>query len=219
MTLLELVELLRKHLKLVIAMPVACAAIMAGVSFTVLPDTYTAATSMYVLASEAQTDYSSLSSDLSASQMVANDVATLLSSDRTLNETAEDLGLEDLDAYGISVSSETTSRVITLYVTGADPSEAAAVANTMAENVSAIAQEVMNVDSVNVIDEAQTPDEPSGPNRPLYIAVALFAGLFLAVAVVVVADMLNTKVRGQRDVEELLDIPVIGRVPALKGGI
>ena len=44
------------------------------------------------------------------------------------------------------------------------------------------------------------------------------AGLFLAVAIVVVEDMLNTKVRGQEEVEELLGIPVIGRIPAMRGG-
>ena len=44
------------------------------------------------------------------------------------------------------------------------------------------------------------------------------AGWFLAVAIVVLADMLNTKVRRTEEVEELLGIPVIGRMPAMKGG-
>lgn len=220
MTLLELLALLRKHLRLVVALPVACALVMGVYSLLFMPDTYTATTSMYVLASAQDGGgASSLSSDLSASQMVANDVATLLQSDRALSETASDLGLKSLSDYDVSVTSETTSRVITLTVTGPDAQTAADAANAMVSNVSAIAQEVMSVESVNPIDQAQAPTAPSGPNRALYVAVALMAGLFAAVAVVVVADMLNTKVRGQEEVEELLGIPVIGRVPAMKGGI
>ncbi|WP_455136834.1 YveK family protein [Thermophilibacter sp.] len=220
MTLLELLALLRKHLRLVVALPVACALVMGVYSLLFMPDTYTATTSMYVLASAQDGGgSSSLSSDLSASQMVANDVATLLQSDRALSETASDLGLKSLSDYDVSVTSETTSRVITLTVTGPDAQTAADAANAMVSNVSAIAQEVMSVESVNPIDQAQAPTAPSGPNRALYVAVALMAGLFAAVAVVVVADMLNTKVRGQEEVEELLGIPVIGRVPAMKGGI
>ena len=91
----------------------------------------------------------------------------------------------------------------------------------MAEEVSGVAREVMSVDSVNVVDSAKVPTSPSGPKRPLYIAVGLLAGLFAAVAIVVVADMLNTKVRGEEDLEELLGvpaIPVIGHIPAMKGG-
>ena len=159
-----------------------------------------------------------LSTDLNASQMISNDVSTLLTSDRVKNETAADLGLESLKGYDISVTSETTSRVVGLSVTGADPQTAADIANTMVEKVSAIAQEVMSIESVNAIDQAQAPENPSGPNRPLYVAVALMAGLFAAVALVVIADMLNTRVRSQEEVEELLGIPVIGRIPAMKGG-
>ena len=219
MTLLELLHLLRKHLRLVVLLPVACALVMGVYSYLFMRNTYTASTSMYVLAlNQDATASNSLSTDLSASQMISNDVSTLLTSDRALAETAEDLALEDLSAYDVSVTSETTSRVIGLTVTGPDPQTAADVANRLVANVSGIAQEVMSIESVNPIDQATAPEAPSGPNRPLYVAVALMAGLFLAVAIVVVEDMLNTKVRGQEEVEELLGIPVIGRIPAMRGG-
>ena len=219
MTLLELLHLLRKHLRLVVLLPVACALVMGVYSYLFMSNTYTASTSMYVLAlNQDATASTSLSTDLSASQMISNDVSTLLTSDRALAETAEDLALEDLDDYDVSVTSETTSRVIGLTVTGPDPQTAADVANHLVANVSGIAQEVMSIESVNPIDQATAPEAPSGPNRPLYVADALMAGLFLAVAIVVVEDMLNTKVRGQEEVEELLGIPVIGRIPAMRGG-
>ena len=85
----------------------------------------------------------------------------------------------------------------------------------MTSNVSEIAREVMEVESVNALDRATPPTSPSGPNRPLYVAVALLGGLFLSVAVVVVEDMLNTRVRSDEEVGELLGIPVIGHVPAM----
>ena len=76
----------------------------------------------------------------------------------------------------------------------------------------------MEVESINPIDQAETPDQPSGPNRLLYTAVAFLAGLFLAIAIIVLMDMLNTKVRNAEDAEETLGIPVIGRIPATKEG-
>lgn len=218
MTLLELLHLLRRHLKLVIALPVACAVAMGVYSFLLMRNTYTASTSMYVLAQQQDgVSTTTLSTDLSASQMISNDVSALLTSDRVIAETAADLGMEDLGPYETTVASETTSRVITLSVTGPNPQVAADVANHMVDNVSEVAREVMNIESVNPIDQAAAPESPSGPNRPLYVAVALMAGLFLAVAIVVLQDMLNTKVRSQEDVEELLGIPVVGRIPAIGG--
>lgn len=218
MTLLELFTLLKKHLRLVVMLPVACAVVMALASLLFMRDTYTATTDMYVLASSSQGGSSALSSDLSASQMLTNDVATLLKSDRVTADAAKELKLEDLSAYKISVTSETTTRVISLSVTGVDPQGTANVANALANNVSQVAQEVMSVESVNVIDEAPVPTAPSGPNRPLYIMVAAMAGLFVAVALVVLADMIDTRVRGVDEVEKLLGVPVIGRIPEFKEG-
>ncbi len=218
MTLLELLNLLKKRLGLVIALPLVFALAMGAYSFLFMKNTYTASTSMYVLVKGAnESSSSTLYSDLSASQMVTNDVATLLNSDRVTNETAADLGLSDLKGYKVNVTSETTSRVVSLSVTSSDPEGAARVANSLAENVSSIAQQVMDVQSVNVIDQAQTPTRPSGPNRTLYVAVALLAGFFIAVALVVLADMLNTRISGQEELEELLGVPVIGRIPEIAG--
>lgn len=219
MTLLELLHLLKKHLKLVIALPLACALAVGGYSFIAMKNTYTASVSMYVLVKQGDaSNSSSLYSDLNASQMVTNDVATLLKSDRVVAETAKDLGMADLKGYDTVITSSTTSRVITLAVTGNDPQKTADVANKMAEEVSGVARDVMNVESVNVVDSAKVPTAPSGPKRPLYIAVGFLAGLFAAVAIVVLADMLNTKVRSEEELEELLGVPVIGRIPVMKGG-
>ena len=220
MTLLELLQLMRKHLKLVILLPIVCALAMGVYSYAFMANTYTASTSMYVLAKQtsANSDNAANYSNLNASQMLANDVSTLLKSDRIAADTVKNLHLDSLKGYSTKVTSETTSRVITVSVTGSDPDTSAAIANEMASNVSKVAQQVMDVQSVNVIDQAVSPSSPSGPNRSMYIAVALLAGLFIAIAIVVVSDMLNTKVRNADEVEELLGLPVIGRMPAVKGG-
>ena len=215
MTLLELLGLMRKHLKLVIALPIVCALATAVVSYTMLPNTYTATSSMYVLVKNSGST-STTSSDLSASQMITNDVAELIESDRVTKDVASELSMSSLNGYKISVTSATTTRVITVSVSGKDANSCALIVNQIAKDVSSVAQEVMDVQSVNVIDEAQTPTSPSGPNRLLYTGVALLAGLFVAIAIVVLMDMLNTRVRNGEEVEEMLGVPVIGRIPVMK---
>lgn len=220
MTLLELLQLLRKRLALVIALPIVCALAMGVYSAFFMANTYTASTSLYVLAKTGTESGASgnMYTDLNASQLLTNDVATLMKSDRVMGDTAKGLNMQSLAAFNVAVTSDTSTRVITLSVSGEDADAVAVIANKLAENVSDVAQEVMDVQSVNVIDEAVAPGSPSGPNRPMYAAAAFMAGLFLAVVVVVLADMLNTKVRRTEEVEDLLGLPVIGRMPVTKGG-
>lgn len=218
MTLLELLKLLRKHLRLVIALPIACAVATAAFAWLAMPNQYTASVSMYVLTKTTSESAGGISStDLSASQMLTNDVATLIKSDRVLHDAASALQMDSLSGYDVKVTSETTTRVITLSVTGESAQTVAIVANRLAKTADEVAQEVMDVRSVNAIDQAAEPTVPSGPPRALYTAVAFLAGIFLAVAIVVVLDMVNTRVRSAEEAEELLGLPVIGRIPTIKG--
>lgn len=211
MTLLELLHLLRKHLKLVIALPIVFA-IACGIVTLFMPNQYTASTTMYVLSKNADYKSGNAYSDLNAGQLLSNDVASIAKSSEVKSAVANSLGTS-LSPYDVKVDNSTTTRVITLSVTGPDPQAAANIANAYVQNISSTAQSVMDVQAVNVIDAASAPTSPSGPNRPLYIVVALLVGLFLAVAIVVIADMVNTKVRSDEDVEELLGIPVVGHFP------
>ena len=167
MTLLELFDLLRKHVRLVLLLPVGLA-VLAGVATAFMPDKYTATTDMYVLVKSSNEVGVASSGDLSASQMLTNDVTTLIKSDRVEADAAESVGFEDFDAFDIDVTSSTTTRVISLSVTGTDPKAAAKIANALVDSVSSTAQAVMDVQSINQIDSATAPEQPSGPNRPLY---------------------------------------------------
>ncbi len=217
MTLLELINLMKKQLRLMIFLPVACAVAVGAYAFLGMPNTYLATTSLYVLTGQSDSS-TSLSTDLSASQLVANDITSLLKSGRVQKQVMDQVGLKSLSDYEISIESTTTSRIIEVSVSGTDPEQAAAIANAMAENTAEVSSEVMGVDAVNIVDPAVAPTSPSGPPRMLYIAVAAMGGLFLAVAIVVVSDMMNTRIRSAEDVEELIDVPVIGRIPLVKSG-
>lgn len=221
MTLLELLHIIRKHLKLVIILPICFAIVAALFCWIAMANTYTASVSMYVLANSSSNTNSSpvtLSTDLSASQMITNDVAELIRSERVLSETADALGMnkEELESYSVGVTSASDTRLITIEVTGHTPNSAAAIANGLANTTNTVAQEIMDIEAVNVIDEAAIPTSPSGPNRTLYVALALFAGVLVAIAIVVLLDMINTRIRKPEEIEDLLDIPVIGRIPLIK---
>lgn len=101
MTLLELFKLLRKHLALVIVLPIVLAVATAGVSWGLLDNQYTAKVSVYVLNSKEKegTANTTAYNDLTASQLMANDIATLAKSDTVQEKTAQSLGMESLKDY------------------------------------------------------------------------------------------------------------------------
>ncbi len=217
MTLLELLRLMRKHLALMFVVPIVCALATAAFAWLMMPNVYSASVSVYVLTKSSSETDSITNTDLTASQMLTNDVATLVKSDRVTSDTASALQMSSLKGYDIAVTSQTTTRVITLTVSGESAQSVAIIANQLAKTTDDVAQEVMDLRSVNTIDQAVEPSTPSGPPRALYTAVAFLAGIFLAIATIVVIDMTNTRVRNAEEAEEMLGIPIIGRIPTIKG--
>lgn len=218
MTLLELLQLLRKKLALVIILPVAFALVTAVYSYGFMEDQYTSEVQLYVLSrNQTSQDQSGLtSSDTTVSQQLANDIAVIADTPKVRNAVMKTLGMNSLAGYTLKVESSTTNRIITLTVTSNNANAAARVADAFAEETADCSVESMNLEAVNIIDDATTPTSPSGPNRPLYIAVAFLAGLFVAVAIVVLLDMLNTTVKSREEAEELFGLPVLGTMPELK---
>lgn len=222
MTLFELFGLLRKHLVLLIVLPIITGVIATGYAM-LMPNVYTASTTMYVLQKngidpqqQQQQQQDINTQDLSLSSMISNDVATIMTSSRVRKDVAEKLGVASIGGYSLAVSNESSSRVITLSVTGRDPQMAADVANAVVEDVNKVAAEIMNIESVNVIDPATAPIGPSGPARKRYIAVGALAGLLAAVAIIVLMDLLDTRVRDGSEAEEIVGVPVVGHFPLIE---
>ena len=219
MSLNELSSLLHVHLRLVIAIPLALALMTATYCWGFMPNMYTAEVSIYALAKTAVSDNNGNSvtyNDLSASQLLANDFAELARNDQLQEDTARALGLEDLDDFRISIKSSSTTRVIKVDISAEDPRMAASVANELTAQISQTAIRVMDLDAVSVINPARIPTEPSGPARMKYTILSLPVGFFLTVAVLILRDILDTRVHSGSEIEDMLGISVIGHVPVSK---
>ncbi|MDR2673126.1 MAG: lipopolysaccharide biosynthesis protein [Coriobacteriales bacterium] len=218
MTLLDLLQLLKHKWFLVVLFPLLFAGLTAGYCWGFLSNDYTSSVSLYVLSkAESENSPTVTSGDMSASQQLANDIAVLAKSNRVINATIETLGMTTFRGYKIEVTSATTNRVITLSVTGKKPEAVAQIVDELAIQTANTAVGIMDLKAVNIVDSAQIPTEPSGPNRVLYTGVALLAGIFAAIALIVFLDLLNTRVKNPEEAEELLGLPILGRMPALKG--
>jgi polysaccharide biosynthesis transport protein len=68
--------------------------------------------------------------------------------------------------------------------------------------------------NVSVLSQAVPPAEPTSPKLVLNMAVAVFVGTLLAVALVIAMEMLDRRVRGADDVAQAVGLPIIGVLPS-----
>lgn len=160
---------------------------------------------------------------LRASGQLAQTYAEYVTSTPVLDGTIDDLGLEmtteELAAV-VKAGADDVTRFLTIQVEDADPAQAAAIADSLAQGlIAATAQGPTRPEGeVRVTEPASTPTSPIAPDVAIIVLVAALAGLVGAVLLVIVIETLADAVRTPFDLGRASRAPVLGVVPSLEGG-
>ncbi len=69
------------------------------------------------------------------------------------------------------------------------------------------------------VDQARVPSNPSGPNRPLWIAGGIALGLLVGLGLSVLLYLLSRSIASVSEAKTLLDIPVMGTVQTIRSNL
>ena len=70
--------------------------------------------------------------------------------------------------------------------------------------------------TASVLDEAVTPSQQTGSSETLIFAVAIISGLIVGLAVAFLRDWLDTTIRSEKDLANVVGVTVIGSIPNLQ---
>ena len=78
-------------------------------------------------------------------------------------------------------------------------------------------QESSKVEEVSIVKPAVPPDKPSNiPSKLVIVATGIVMGLIIGVVFAFLAEIFDTSMGRIEDVEELLQVPVLGVIPFLE---
>lgn len=175
---------------------------------------YTSTTRIYVVSRSSDTSLTN--QDLQAGSYLVNDYKEVITSSEVLSSVIdqEKLSMSASElSKDIAVTIPTDTRVISISVTDTDAQRACDIANTVREVAAEKIKAVTKVDDVTTLESATKPSHPSSPNVKKNAAIGALAGVFLAVVGILVAEVLDDRVRRPEDIEEVLGMTLLGVVP------
>ena len=202
----------RKFFIIFIALVVGTVALLGSVFF--LKPKYTSTTRIYVVSRSS--DSSLTNQDLQAGSYLVNDYKEVITSNEVLSSviSQENLSLSTSELSNmISVNIPTDTRVISISVEDTDAQEASDIANTIREVAAEKIKSVTKVDDVTTLEAAEVASKPSSPNVKKNAVIGALAGAFLAIVGILVAEVLDDRVRRPEDIEETLGMTLLGVVP------
>ena len=186
-------------------------------SFIVKPE-FTSTTRIYVV-NRNQGDKPGLTNqDLQAGSYLVKDYREIILSQDVLEKVATDLKLE-LPPKGLASKIKVTvpvdTRIVSISVTDRAPEEASRIANSLREVAAQKIISVTRVSDVTTLEEARPATSPSSPNIRRNTMVGFLAGAVVMVVTVLLVEILDTRVKRPEDIEDVLQIALLGVVPNL----
>jgi len=159
--------------------------------------------------------------EIQTNRLLVSTYREIAKSRTVLEEVIKDLNLDISIGQlreKVDVSLVKDTEIIQIKVQDHDPETAANLANTIASAFSKQVIKIMNVENVQVLDEAIPQLSPVKPKKTMNIAISLVLGAMLGIFVAFILEFLDTSIKTPEDVEKYLGLPVIGTIPYLKEG-
>lgn len=214
----ELFLILRKRLWLIIILIILSIAASGVVSFYVLEPQYKTFTTLMVGKPKDYQNYDSKLeyNDLLLNQRLVSTYGQIVQSRVVTDQVIENLGLDM--SYStfrdkVSVNLVKDTEIIKIEVIDVEPVLAANIANETAQVFMNSVKDIMMVENVQVIDEAQVPERPISPRPNLNMAIAGVLGIMIGVFLVFLLEYLDNTIKTPEDVEKHLGLTVIGTIP------
>ena len=206
----------KKVLILLVAI-VAGAVSFAYSSFVVKPE-YRSTTRIYVV-NRNQSDKPGLTNqDLQAGTYLVKDYREIILSQDVLEKVVSDLGLTinaKTLAKKVQVTVPADTRIVSISVSDHKPDEASRIANALREVAAQKIIAVTRVSDVTTLEEARPATGPSSPNIRRNTLMGIGAGAGLVIVVVLLVELLDDRVKRPEDVEDVMNISLLGVVPNL----
>ncbi|MER2091048.1 MAG: Wzz/FepE/Etk N-terminal domain-containing protein [Sporosarcina sp.] len=212
----DLFKTLRKRLLLIISAVILAVTIAGVVSYLFLTPIYQASTQILVNKDKNEQQQFN-AQDIQTDLQLINTYNVIITSPAILSKVIENLDLDTTPAAlksKITVNSAQNSQVLDVSVQDPEAYIAVDIANTTAEVFQQEIQKLMNVNNVNILSPAVLAENPSPikPDPLLNMAIAAVIGLMLGVGIAFLLEYLDTTVKTEEDIEELLGLPILGLV-------
>lgn len=214
----EIAIVILDRIWIVISVGIACALLAGIITKVFITPMYTSTTKLYVI-NKQNSENNITYTDLQTGNLLTNDYIIQVKGTKVLSQVISELNLTDTEdelASRITVSNPENSRFIVISVSDKDPVVAQQIASCVAEVSSDVVKEVMDLEKVNVAEEANLPLEKSSPNLKKNVLLGGAAGVFVSLLLIVVFYLLNDRIRTPEDVKRYLGLNTLGQIPVLE---
>ena len=226
--LIDLVDLIKKvfkHLFLIIILTILFGLGSFAYSNFVVTPSYNANATMIISSSSKNEDQQDLADidfyQIQANKALISTYSEIVKSkgiaDQVIKNLSLNMGYEEFSKK-VSIEPVKDTQIISVNVVDSVPARAMDIANETANIFKSSIGDIMKVDNVQILDGATIPVEPVSPNISKNTLVCAIIGFIIGIIISLFKELYDISIKSVDEVEEYLNLPVIGVLPDIKKG-
>ena len=226
--LIDLVDLIKKvfkHLFLIIILTILFGLGSFAYSNFIVTPSYNANATMIISSSSKNDDQQDLADidfyQIQANKALISTYSEIVKSkgiaDQVIKNLSLNMGYEEFSKK-VSIEPVKDTQIISVNVVDSVPARAMDIANETANIFKSSVGDIMKVDNVQILDGATIPVEPVSPNVSKNTILGAIIGLVLGIIISMFKELYDISIKSVEEVEEYLNLPVIGVLPDIKKG-
>lgn len=215
----KLLEILRKNVKLIIILPVAMLLVSTIVTLFFLDSRYQASTQ--VLVNQKESDSQMMAQEVQSNIQLVNTYSEIVKSPRILEKVSKELNEKYTSTElteMLTVSNQADSQLLNINVESKSKKNAETIANKIAKVFSDEVPDIMNVDNVSILSTANNTAVQVAPKTMINMIMGAIIGLVIALLIIFIKELFDKRIKSEEDVENELDIPVLGSIQKFNYG-
>jgi capsular polysaccharide biosynthesis protein len=194
-------------------------ALFAGYSYFMIPKTYNSWVDLHVKTTES-TETVINRAGIDTSQRLVTTYITVLQSRDVMDKVAQQMKQEKGKLSGTELSAALTmgslnnTEIFRITAVTNDPDLSFDVCETIERIVPGILEEFVG-GKVNILTRAHMNVKPVGPNMTKNAVLGGITGFFLTAILSVLFHLLDNTVKGEEDIRDRFDLPVLGEIPRI----
>lgn len=210
----ELFGFLKKRFAMIVSFGLIGLIIASVFTFFIAIPQYNATTQILVNRTTNQTEGIQLN-DINMNVQMINTYKDIIKGPVILDQVSQ--GLETTLtasqlASKIEIATQDDSQVFSIIVTDENPFQAAKIANEVALTFQDEIGNIMQVENVTVISEAEPSENPISPNSTLNLIIGLLVGLLIGIGTALFIEFMDKSIQDERFITETLGWTNLGNV-------
>ncbi|WEN69640.1 Wzz/FepE/Etk N-terminal domain-containing protein [Staphylococcus sp. NRL 16/872] len=212
----KFISAIKKNWKLIILLPIIFMLISLLITMFLMKPKYEANTQVLVNQKEKNSEL--MAQEVQSNIQLVNTYTEIVKSPRILDEVAKKnkkYSASDIKGM-LTVTTQAESQILNINVRNGSKHDAEKVANEIADVFSNKMPDIMNVNNVSVLSSANGTASKVSPNMLINLVVGLILGVIIALIIIILKELFDKRIRTEEDVENELNIPVLGSIQKLK---